>query len=228
MVTTPVGKPVAMVHCNNCCTDLDYWVKLFIEFSNISGANLTKPQIYDMLYEVALKGDSDCGGVVNYNYFSGEPVSEVSDGRPMFLRSEGATFNLANFMRAQIYSTMSTLKIGMEILENENVAIDKLTGHGGLFKTPVVGQRLMAGAMNAPIAVLETAGEGGAWGIAVLAKYAFDKTNTPLDKYLDEKIFSNFKSSVIEPFESDVEGFKKYMTLYKNGLAVEKSACENI
>lgn len=228
MVTTPTGKPVAMVHCNNCCTDLDYWVNLFIQFSKLSGSQLTKPQIYDMLYNTALDGDADCGGIVSYNYFSGEPVTKTEQGRPLFVRGEGASFNLSNFMRAQIYSTMATLKIGMEILEKENVAIDCLTGHGGLFKTAIVGQRLMAGAMNAPIAVMETAGEGGAWGIAVLARYAIDKNGETLEDYLNEKVFSKYKSSTIKPDENDVKGFADYMKLYKKGLAVEKSAAENI
>lgn len=228
MVTTPTGKPVAMVHCNNCCTDLDYWVNLFIQFAKLSGSDLTKPQIYDMLYNSALDGDADCGGVVNYNYFSGEPVTKAEQGRPLFVRSENASFNLSNFMRSQIYSTMATLKIGMEILEKEQVKIDCLTGHGGLFKTPVVGQKLMAGAMNTPIAVMETAGEGGAWGIAVLARYAVDKKGETLEEYLNAKVFSKYKSTTIEPDEKDADGFSEYMKLYKKGLTIEKSAADNL
>lgn len=228
MVTTPAGKPVAMVHCNNCCTDLDYWVNLFIEFSKLSGNNLSKPQIYDMLYNTALDADSDCGGLVSFNYFSGEPVTGFSSGRPLFARTENSRFNLSNFMRTQIYSTMATLKIGMEILENENVEIDCLTGHGGLFKTPVVGQRLMAGALNTPVSVMETAGEGGAWGIAVLARYVLDKGALTLDEYLAQTVFSKYKSTTIIPLQEDVDGFKKYTELYKKALAVENSAIENI
>lgn len=228
MVTTPTGKPVAMVHCNNCCTDLDYWVNLFAEFSSLSGGNLSKPQIYDLLYNEALKGDADCGGLVSYNYFSGEPVTKLEQGRPLFARTENAEFNLANFFRTHIYSAIATLKIGMEILENENVAIDCLTGHGGLFKTEIVGQKLMAGALNTPISVMETAGEGGAWGIAVLARFLIDASGMSLEEYLDKKVFSKYKSSTINPDENDVQGFKKYMLLYKNGLAVEKSAVENV
>lgn len=228
IVTTPTGKSVAMVHCNNCCTDLDYWFNLFIEFSKLSGNNLSKAQIYDLLYNTALDGDNDCGGLVSFNYFSGEPVTDVESGRPLFIRSEGSKFNLANFIRTQIYSTMATLKIGMEILENEQVKIDCLTGHGGLFKTPVVGQKLMAGAMNSPISVMETAGEGGAWGIAVLAKYAFDSENKSLDDYLNTKIFSRYKSTTIEPDEKDVQGFNEYIKLYKKALNVEKSAALNV
>lgn len=228
MVTTPDGMPVAMVHCNNCCTDLDYWVNLFDQFSKLSGNELPKYKIYDMLYEEALNGDADCGGVVNFNCFSGEPVSHTEDGRPMFLRTQNCKFNLANFFRAQIYSTMATLKIGMEILEKENVKIDCLMGHGGLFKTLVVGQRLMAGALNSPVAVMETAGEGGAWGMAVLARYSVAGEGKTLPLYLKENVFSKYKSTSIEPDEKDVEGFKKYMMLYKSALPVQKSAYENV
>lgn len=228
MVTTPTGKPVAMVHCNNCCTDLDYWVNLFIEFSRLSGNELTKPQIYDMLYNTALDGDKDCGGIVTFNYFSGEPVAKLTSGRPLLTRTENADFNLANFMRAQIYSTMAVLKIGMEILEIEKVEIDTLMGHGGLFKTELVGQKLMAGAMNTPVAVMETAGEGGAWGIAILAKYAADHTDELLEDYLDKRVFSKYKSSVVQPNSGDVKGFADYMKLYKKALAVEEAAVKNI
>ena len=228
MVTTPTGKPVAMVHCNNCCTDLDYWVKLFIEFSSLSGNNLTKGEIYDLLYNEALKGDSDCGKIVSINYFSGEPVTGFLQGRPMVLRSENSNFNLANFMRTHIYSAVATLKIGMEILEEENVDIDKLMGHGGLFKTKYVGQKLMAGAMKTPVSVLSTAGEGGAWGIAVLASYAKNNFGLPLEEFLDKKVFSKYEISTVEPDINDVNGFEKYITLYKKSLAVEKSAVENI
>lgn len=228
MVTTPTGKPVAMVHCNNCCTDLDYWINLFIEFSRLSGSELTKAQIYDMLYNTALDGDKDCGGIVTFNYFSGEPVAKLTSGRPLLTRTENAAFNLSNFMRAQIYSTMAVLKIGMEILENEKVEIDTLMGHGGLFKTELVGQKLMAGAMNTPVAVMETAGEGGAWGIAILAKYAADHTDEPLEDYLDKRVFSKYKSSVVQPDSGDVKGFADYMKLYKKALAVEEAAVKNI
>lgn len=228
MVTTPDGMPVAMVHCNNCCTDLDYWVNVFSEFSQISGMDIPKYKIYDMLYENALKGESDCGGVLNFNYLSGEPVSGTSDGRPMLLRTQKCNFNLANFFRAQIYSTMATLKIGMEILEGEGVKIDCLVGHGGLFKTPVVGQRLMAGALDSPISVMETAGEGGAWGMALLAKYSVDSKGLALPIYLRDVVFSQCSTSTIEPVCEDVQGFKDYMKLYKSALPVQRCAYENI
>lgn len=228
MVTTPVGKPVAMVHCNNCCTDLDYWVNVFDQFLKATGSDIPKYQVYDMLYESALYGDRDAGGVININYFSGEPVSHTEDGRPMLVRKQGANFNLANLMRSQIYSTMATLKIGMEILEKENVTIDCLMGHGGLFKTPVVGQKLMAGAMNCPVAVMETAGEGGAWGMAVLANYSVCANGQPLDEFLNNSVFDSCKSSVISPDAEDVKGFEEYMKLYKSALKAEITAYKYI
>lgn len=227
MVTTPVGKPVAMVHCNNCCTDLDCWVNVFGQFASSIGMQMSKPELYDALYEAALYGEPDAGGLVNINYFSGEPVSHTEDGRPLFVRTQGANFNLANFMRSQIYSTMATLKIGMEILEKENVTIDCLMGHGGLFKTPLVGQKLMAGALNCPVAVMKTAGEGGAWGMAVLAKYAVDKSCS-LDEYLSKKVFVNAECKTVAPDENDVSGFDEYMKLYKSALNAEIAAYENI
>lgn len=227
IVTTPVGKPVAMVHCNNCCTDLDCWVNIFGQFASSIGAQLSKSELYDIMYESALYGESNAGGLVNINYFSGEPVSHTEDGRPLFVRTQGANFNLANFMRSQIYSTMATLKIGMEILEKENVTIDCLMGHGGLFKTPLVGQKLMAGAVNCPVAVMKTAGEGGAWGMAVLAKYALE-CNEPLDEYLSNKVFANTECKTVAPDENDVNGFNEYMKLYKSALKAEVAAYENV
>lgn len=228
IVTTPLGKDVAMVHCNNCCTDLDYWVNLFSQFASCIGSEMTKSEIYDVLYEAALYASPNAGGLVNINYFSGEPVSHTDDGRPLFVRTKNADFNLANFMRAQIYSAISTLKLGMEILEKEDIKIDCLTGHGGLFKTPVVGQKIMAGAMKAPVAVMETAGEGGAWGMAVLAAYSVNSNGMPLDEYLNEKVFVNCKSSVIAPDEADCDGFDEYMKLFKQALNTEKSAYCNL
>ena len=228
IVTTPLGKDVAMVHCNNCCTDLDYWVNLFSQFASCIGSEMTKSEIYDVLYEAALYASPNAGGLVNINYFSGEPVAHTDDGRPLFVRTKNADFNLANFMRAQIYSAISTLKLGMEILEKEDIKIDCLTGHGGLFKTPVVGQKIMAGAMKAPVAVMETAGEGGAWGMAVLADYSVNSNGMPLDEYLNEKVFVNCKSSVIAPDEADSEGFDEYMKLFKQALNTEKSAYCNL
>lgn len=228
MVTTPTGKPVAMVHCNTCTSDLDAYVKLFAEVLSNSGVEVNKPALYDMLYAQALKGDADCDGIISFNYYSGEPVTETAEGRPLMVRMADSKFSLANFMRAQLYGTMATLRLGMNILfDKEKVEIEKLLGHGGLFKTPVVGQRLMAGAMNTPVAVMETAGEGGAWGIALLAAYMINKAeNETLEEYLENKVFADYKASVIEPVQADVNGFNKYIERYKSAVAVEKAAIE--
>lgn len=229
MVTTPDGKPVAMVHCNNCTSDLDAWVRIFKELNALTGAQISTPDLYDALYMQALKGDSDCGGVISYNYYSGEPVTGLSEGRPMTVRLPDANFSLANFMRAQLFSAMATLKLGMDLLYGkEKVAVDCLMGHGGLFKTETVGQRLMAAAMNAPVAVMKTAAEGGAWGIAVLAAYAYDTCGLNLGDYLNEKVFAEAESSVIEPIAEDVNGFSGFMKNYKAGLAAEKAAVDFI
>lgn len=227
MVTTPAGKPVAMVHCNNCTSDLDAWVGLFRQFAGAIGAELSKPAAYDILYELALSGQPDCGGLVNFNYFAGEPVTGLDEGRPLFLRRPGG-MSLENFMRAQISSAMAALKIGMDILfENEHVGLDKLMGHGGLFKTPVVGQRLMAGAMNVPVTVMETAGEGGPYGMALLAAYLVAKAEgESLEGFLESRVFARSKSSCIAPDASDAAGFRAYTEQYKACLPVERAAAE--
>ncbi|MCI8385941.1 MAG: FGGY-family carbohydrate kinase [Acutalibacter sp.] len=227
MVTTPAGKPVAMVHCNNCTSDLDAWVGLFRQFAGAIGAELSKPAAYDILYELALSGQPDCGGLVNFNYFAGEPVTGLDEGRPLFLRRPGG-MSLENFMRAQISSAMAALKIGMDILfENEHVGLDKLMGHGGLFKTPVVGQRLMAGAMNVPVTVMETAGEGGPYGMALLAAYLVAKAEgESLEGFLESRVFAQSKSSCIAPDASDAAGFRAYTERYKACLPVERAAAE--
>ncbi|MCC8016846.1 MAG: ATPase [Clostridiales bacterium] len=228
IVAAPNGNSVAMVHCNNCCTDLDYWISIFSQFSDLIGNNLDKSEIYDILYNSALDGDYDCGGLLNYNYFSGEPVARLQNGIPVFLRKRNAVFNLKNFMRAQIYSSMAALKLGMEKLENENVRVTRFTGHGGMFKTPYVAQKLMAGAFDTPVSVMETAGEGGAWGMALLALYMIKGNGKSLETYLYEDIFSKYKSKTILPDNKDTEGFCEYMKLFKKGLAVEKTASESI
>lgn len=229
MVTTPSGAPVAMVHCNNCSSEIDAWVKIFTQYNSLIGADIKKPDLYDKLYEVALTGDSDCGGVVAYNYFSGEPVTDVEEGRPMLVRTPEAKFNLANLMRAQLFSAMAALKYGNDILsDKENVKIDCLTGHGGLFKTPKVGQKLMAAAMKAPIAVMKTAAEGGAWGIAVLAEFAGGEHGTSLPEYLENEVFNGAERSIEEPEATDVAGFNKFMENYIAGLEAERKAAEAI
>ncbi|MCL1885062.1 MAG: FGGY-family carbohydrate kinase [Defluviitaleaceae bacterium] len=223
MVTTPTGKPVAMVHCNNCTSDLDAWVKLFGEVLATFGSTPSKSELYEKLYNLALQGDSDCGGLLAYNYFSGEPITGLDEGRPLFARMQNAKFSLQNFMRTLLFSSMATLRIGMEILQKENVILEKLQGHGGLFKTKDVAQKLMAAALNAPISVQESASEGGAWGMALLAAYMNFSEKSTLDAFL-ENVFKNAVSSTKAPNPIDIEGFEKFMLLYKKGIEVEKSA----
>lgn len=228
MVTTPDGKPVAMVHCNNCTSDLNAWVNLFGEFAESYGIKADKNQLFGMLYQKALEGDSDCGGLVAYNYFSGEPITGLEEGRPLFVRTPNSKFHLANFMRSHLYSSLATLKIGLDILmKQEQVSVDCIMGHGGLFKTPVVGQRMMAAAINTPVTVLETASEGGAWGIAVLAEFMQKKEETEtLADYLENRIFAGQTGNTIHPEQEDVSGFEAFIKRYKACLPSEKTAVE--
>ncbi len=226
MVTTPDGSLVAMVHCNNCTSDINAWVKLFKEYQELLGVPVDMNQVYGLLYNNALKGDADCGGVLAYNYISGEPVTGLAEGRPMVVRSANDKFNLANFIRTNLYATVAVLKIGNDVLFNEEkVKVDRITGHGGLFKTPGVGQRVLAAALNSPISVMETAGEGGAWGIALLAGYAVNNTKKQnLADYLEEVVFAGNTGVEIAPTAEDVAGFNKYIEVYKAGLAIEQAA----
>lgn len=228
MVTTPAGRPVAMVHCNNCTSDLDAWVGLFGDFAKTVDADIAKSALYDALYESALKGAADGGGLLSYNYFSGEHLTELDAGRPLLTRQPDSKFTLANLMRTLIYSTMGTLKLGMDILTvEENVRAEQLTGHGGLFKTPKVGQTLMAGALGIPIAVMESAGEGGAWGIALLAAYmGVRRPDESLDSFLNERVFGQQNSAVAQPQKDVTDGFAVYMERYKKGLPIERAAVE--
>lgn len=228
MVTTPSGEPVAMVHCNNCTSDLNAWVSLFGEFARDAGLTLTTDELYGLLYRKALEADPDGGGLTAYNYLSGEHIPQVQTGRPLFTRPPEAKFNLANFMRTHLFTSLGALKWGMDILlEQESVGLDKIYGHGGLFKTRGVGQRFLAGAIRTPVYVMETAGEGGAWGIALLAAYMVDKKeNESLADYLDGRIFSGISGLCEEPCESDAEGFSAFMERYKAGICVEKLAGE--
>jgi len=230
MVTTPVGKPVAMVHCNNCTADLDAWVNLFSDVLVNMGVSVNKTDLYGTLYNAALKGDPDCGGLVSVNYLSGEHLTGFSEGRPIFARTAESKFNIENFMRSLLLSSMTTLKIGMSILtDEEGVEISKLLGHGGLFKTPVIGQKLMAGALNIPIAVMESAGEGGAWGIALLAAFSASKENKEsLESFLNSKIFKGSAVNTIAPDPIDVKGFEAYLERYRAALEVEHAAVENL
>ena len=228
MVTTPAGAPVAMVHCHTCTSDLDAWVKLLGEMAGAAGAALSKQALYELFYKKALEGEADCGGLVNYNCYSGEPVAGLARGCPLFVRRPDARLNLANFARAQLYSAMATLKLGMDILlEGEGVPLDTLCGHGGLFKTPIVGQRLLAGALGVPVAVMETAGEGGPWGMAVLAAYMLNRRKgETLERYLADRVFAAAKGSIEPPQETDRAGFARFMERYKKGLAAEQAAAE--
>ena len=228
MVTTPDGSLVAMVHCNNCTSDINAWVKLFREYQELLGVPVDMNEVYGKLYNNALKGDADCGGVLTYNYISGEPVTGLQDGRPLVVRSANDKFNLANFIRANLYATVAVLKLGNDILFNEEkVKVDRITGHGGLFKTKGVGQRVLAAALNSPISVMETAGEGGAWGIALLAGYLVNNTDERnLPDYLENVVFAGNTGTEVSPTAEEVEGFNRYMETYKAGLAIEKAAVE--
>lgn len=226
IVITPDGNPVAMVHCNNCTSDLNAWVNLFKEYQELMGMPVDMNQVYEKLYNHALKGAADCGGLLSYNYFSGEPVTGMAEGRPMFVRSANDKFTLANFMRANLYAAVGVLKIGNDILFNdEHIKVDKITGHGGLFKTKGVGQRILAAALNSPISVMETAGEGGPWGMAILGSYLVNNTaNLSLPEFLDEKVFAGNQGTEIAPTPEDVAGFNAYIKKYNRCLPIEAAA----
>ncbi|MCM1452700.1 MAG: FGGY-family carbohydrate kinase, partial [Clostridium sp.] len=229
IVTTPDGNPVAMVHCNNCTSDINAWVGLFKEYQQLLGVPVDMDQLYGKLFNAALAADPDCGGIMAYNFISGEPVIGLSEGRPMVIRSATDKFNLANFMRAQIMSSLAVLKIGNDVLFNEEkIHVDRITGHGGLFKTPGVGQSILAAAINSPITVMETAGEGGAWGIALLAGFAVLNTEGySLPEYLEKKVFNNYEGTTIAPKPEAVEGFDRFIATYNACLPVEVAAVEN-
>ena len=226
MVTTPDGSLVAMVHCNNCTSDLNAWVNLFKEYQELLGIPVDMNEIYSKLYNIALTGDADCGGLLSYNYISGEPVTGLAEGRPLFVRSANDKFNLANFMRSHLYASVGVLKIGNDILFNEEkIKVDRITGHGGLFKTKGVGQRILAAAINSPISVMETAGEGGAWGIALLGSYLVNnEKKQSLADFLDEKVFVGDAGIEVSPTAEDVAGFNTYIENYKAGLPIEEAA----
>ncbi|GEK60185.1 ATPase [Marinococcus halophilus] len=228
LVATPSGNPVAMVHANNCSSDLDAWLGLFREFSEALGQKLDSNELFEVMLEKALDADPDGGGLLSYGYFSGENITGLESGRPLFVRSPESNFNLANFMRTHLFSAFGALKIGMDLLtKEEDVAIHTMFAHGGLFKTPVVGQKIVAAVMNAPVSVMNTAGEGGAWGIAVLASYMKNKErDEALEEFLDQKVFNEIETQEIHPDRFDVEGFKAFMERYKNGLAIEQTAVD--
>lgn len=230
MVTTPDGSLVGMVHCNNCTSDLNAWVSLFGEFAEAMGIPADKNKLFSTLYNKALEGDPDCGGLLAYNYFSGEPITGFEEGRPLFVRKPDSRFSLANFMRVHLFTSLGALKLGMDILlKEEHVQLDRILGHGGLFKTKGVGQRIMAAAIDVPVQVMETAGEGGAWGIALLASYLTHKgQGETLDHYLSETVFAGQTAEEISPDPRDVEGFNTFIAAYKKGLGVEQAAVERV
>ena len=227
LVTTPAGAPVAMVHCNNCTNDTNAWVGVLGEAARLFGANPSAGELYQKLYEKSLEGAPDCGGVLVCNYLAGEGVTHLDAGRPLVVRRPDSTFNLANFFRAQLYATMATLKIGMDILAEEGVAIDSLTGHGGLFKTPGVGQRYMAAACNAPVTCMDTAGEGGPYGMALLAAYLLRREEGErLEDFLSNRVFAGVSGSTAAPDGAEAAAFGEYIQRYKALLQVERAAAE--
>ena len=225
MVTTPTGKPVAMVHCNNCTNDMNAWVSLLGETAKLFGADVSTGELFTRLYQKSLEGEADCSGVLTFNYMAGEGVTHFDEGRPMIVRRPESRLTLANFLRSQLYATMATLKIGMDILAGEHVAIDSLTGHGGLFKTPVVGQKYMAAACRAPVTCMESAGEGGPYGMALLASYMVQKAPAQtLEQYLETEVFADVKRMTLAPDSEDAAGFDHYLTQYRAALAAEQAA----
>ncbi len=230
LVTTPDGNLVGMVHCNNCTSDLNAWVNCFKEFLESLGVDVSMPKIYDAFYYEAEKGDPDCGGLLAYNYFSGEHTTGFEEGRPLFVRKPDNKFSFANFAKVNLYTALGALKAGLDImLVGEGVKLDRITGHGGLYKTPRVGQQITANAINAPVSVMKTAGEGGAWGIALLADYMISKEDgETLDAYLENKVFAGNEGSVIDPQPEEVDGFNEFMKRYKTGLAIERAAVDNL
>lgn len=230
LVTTPSGDLVAMVHCNNCTSDLNAWVNIFKEFADAFGVKADMNELFGTLYNKALEGDKDCGGLLAYNYFSGEHITGFEAGRPMFVRTPDSKFSLANFMRVNLYTSLGALKVGMDILlKGEDVKVDKIMGHGGLFKTEGVGQSILAAAMNSPVSVMKTAGEGGAWGIALLASYmANRKDGETLDAFLNDKVFAGDAGVEMAPDATDVAGFDAFIERYKAGLPIERAAVDSL
>ena len=229
MVATPSGRPVAMAHSNNCTSDLDAWAGVFREAAELFGAKPETGELYDKLYEKSREGDADCDGVMVYNYLSGEPTTRLSEGRPMVVRKPESRFTLANFMRAQLYSTLAALRVGMDILYKEGATLERLMGHGGFFKTPIVGQQYMADAMGFPVSVMETAGEGGPHGMAILAAYRlWREDGEALEDYLKDRVFKDASIATLQPDKAGVEGFQAFLTAYLSGLAAERAAVETL
>ena len=229
LVTTPSGDLVAMAHCNNCTSDLNAWVNIFDEFCGAMGITADRSKLFSVLYNKALEGDKDCGGLLDYNYFSGEPITKMDEGRPLFARTPNSSFTLANFMRAHLYASLSVLKTGMDLLlKKEGVKVDNMMGHGGLFKTKGVGQSILAAALNTPVTCMTTAGEGGAWGIALLAAYAVRGEGLALDEWLNRNVFADAEGETIQPDPADAAGFDAYLERYEKGLPIEAAAIRNL
>lgn len=229
VVATPTGMPVGMVHCNSCSSDINAWVSLFREFAETMGFRTDAGEVYTRLFQKAMEADRAGGGLVSFNYFAGEPVTGLSEGRPMLVRLPDARLSLANFMRVQLYASMETLKYGMEIMKQEHVAIDQVFGHGGLFKTEGVAQSILAAAIHAPVTVMKTAGEGGAWGIALLAAYRIHKKDgESLESYLQEHVFASMAQSTLAPAPEDEAGFDAYMQRFIACLPAQKAAVEGL
>lgn len=226
MVTTPTGFPVAMSHANNGTSDLNAWVGLFGEFCELMGRQTDTGTLFEKLYTHSLKGDPDCGGLLAYGYYSGENITMINEGRLAFLRTPESRFNLANFMKTHLYTSLGAVKMGLDILiEDEKIKVDRIMGHGGFFKTKGVGQRYLAAAVNAPVTVMDTASEGGAWGIALLAAFLIDRNpDEKLEDYLETRIFRELSGETLTPYEEDIEGFRVFMERYKAGLEIEKCA----
>ena len=229
MVTTPAGKPVAMVHCNNCTNEINAWAQVLKGFLESLGQAPNMNAIYTSMFQSALSGEADAGGLILYNFLSGEPVAGTSTGSPLLMRGPEARLTYPNFMRAQLYSALAALKLGNDILAGEHVRIDRIFGHGGFFKTPVAGQRILAAAIHAPVSVMETAGEGGPWGMALLGAYMSSrKENETLDSFLQDQVFRSSHCTTVEPLKDDEQGFNTFLTRFKTCLPVEKAAADHI
>ena len=228
VVTTPAGDLVAMVHCNNGASELAAWVGIFRQFAEAIGTPVSPDIAYSALFLEALDGDPDGGGLLAYNQLAGEPIAELADGRPLIVRTNDSNFTLANLMRAQLYGVFATLSLGMVVLGDEGVELDRMFAHGGIFRTAHVAQRFLAAALRAPVSIAETASEGGAWGIALLASYAAYGGTESLAEYLHSHVFTGTSFTVVEPHPDDVDGFATYLIRYRAGLAIERTAAELI
>ena len=225
IIASPSGYPAALIHVNNCTTDINHWVNLFKEVIAIGNGNISTGDLYTALFNKALEGEYDAGGLMSVNYYSGEGIPQIYSGKPLFYRDADSELSLANFMRAHILSTLGTMKMGVSIIENEGIKINKIYGHGGFFKTPHVGSKALSSALNAPVVTLESAGEGGPYGMALLASYYLYKDpNESLEDYLDNKIFKNSKEVVDMASKEEIAGFNKFYKNYLKALNIEREA----